>query len=114
MITVLKKEEEFKDLLSKGNVLLKFEASWCGPCKVLNRVIDSLDEKKLNVNFLKVDVDEFSDIAQQYLVSSIPTCFAFIDGKSVPFIKEGKEELSLLGAIEEEDFETILKDTFKL
>ena len=113
MITELKDQKEFNSLLKNGNVLLKFEASWCGPCKVLNRTIESIADS-IDVNFVRVDVDEFPDLAQKYLVSSIPTCFAYKDGKSINFLNDGNEELSLMGALDEDNFVKVLKDTFKL
>ena len=113
MITELKDQKEFDSLLKNGNVLLKFEASWCGPCRVLNRTIESIADN-INVNFVRVDVDEFPDLAQKYLVSSIPTCFAYKDGKSINFLNDGNEELSLMGALDEDNFVKVLKDTFKL
>ena len=113
MITELKDQKDFDSLLKDGNVVLKFEASWCGPCKVLNRIIESIDGS-INVNFVRVDVDEFPELAQKYLVSSIPTCFAYKEGKSISFLNNGNEELSLMGALEEDNFVKVLKDTFKL
>lgn len=113
MVIELKDQKEFDGLLKNGNVLLKFEASWCGPCKVLNRIIDSI-ANNIDVNFIRVDVDEFPELAQKYLVSSIPTCFAYKDGKSISFKNNGNDELSLLGAMDEDSFVKVLKDTFSL
>ena len=113
MIKELKNEEELSELIKKGNVVVKFEASWCGPCKVLNRIIESIDGS-IDVNFVRVDVDEFDQLAGKYLVSNIPTCFAYKDGEVTNFKVNGKEETALLGALNEEEFVRVLKDTFNL
>lgn len=64
--------------------LLDFWAPWCGPCKIMDPVIDEL-EKQLGgkVKVDRVNVDEAPDKAQQYGVMSIPTYIVMKDGKEV-------------------------------
>ncbi len=113
MIVEIKSEEEFNQLIKDGNVVVEFGASWCGPCQVMLRIMKSV-ESDLNVKFVKVDVDKFGELASKYLVSNIPSFFACKDGQSISFKVNGKDELNLLGAIQEDDFVKILKDTFNL
>ena len=113
MIVEIKSEEEFNQLISKGNVVVEFGATWCGPCQMMLRVMKSI-ESSLDVNFVKVDVDEFGPLSSKYLVSNIPVFFAYMGGNSVSFKVNGKEEFNLLGAIQEENFTQIIKDTFNL
>ena len=83
MITELT-NETFNDFIDTADkpVLVDLWASWCGPCKMLSPLVDQLAEKlagKLTV--AKVNVDEASDVAMQFRVSSIPTLLLFKDGE---------------------------------
>ncbi|WP_394325024.1 thioredoxin [Haloferax prahovense] len=53
--------------------LLDFYADWCGPCKTQDPILDDLEDDYENVEFVKVDVDEEQDVANQYQVRSLPT-----------------------------------------
>ncbi|MGB9957356.1 MULTISPECIES: thioredoxin [Haloferax] len=53
--------------------LLDFYADWCGPCKTQDPILDDLEGDYENVEFVKVDVDEEQDVANQYQVRSLPT-----------------------------------------
>jgi thioredoxin 1 len=67
--------EELKK--TTGYYLIDFHAVWCGPCKVMSPIIDtlSLEEELKSVQFLKCDVDEQPEIAELFSVSSIPTFY---------------------------------------
>ena len=64
-----------------GKVLVDFGASWCGPCQMLNPIIEELSQEKTDVKFVQVDVDQQPNLASQYNVSSIPTVLIFDHGK---------------------------------
>ncbi|MBR4748082.1 MAG: thioredoxin [Abditibacteriota bacterium] len=62
-------------------VLVDFWATWCGPCKMLAPIIDQLaGEYEGKVRFVKVDIDDNGDLAQQYGIMSIPTVILFKGG----------------------------------
>lgn len=73
------KNENFKDII-KDKVLVDFYANWCGPCKMVG---PELEKAEGNIKVVKVDVDEFEDIAREYGVMSIPTLILFEDGKEI-------------------------------
>ena len=64
--------------------LLDFWAPWCGPCRVMNPIIEEL-EKELGdkVKVEKYNVDEATDISSKYGVMSIPTYVVLKDDKEV-------------------------------
>ncbi|GAA5915808.1 uncharacterized protein JCM6883_006293 [Sporobolomyces salmoneus] len=54
--------------------LIDFYATWCGPCKAIEPVVHKLaTEYSGRVQFLKVDVDQNQDLAQEFLVQAMPT-----------------------------------------
>ena len=69
---------------NQGVVVVDFFATWCGPCKMLAPIFESLS-KEMNdkVDFAKVDIDRSLEIAQEYKISSVPTMIIFKNGKEV-------------------------------
>lgn len=69
---------------SKGVVVVDFFATWCGPCKMLAPVFESVgDEMKDEARFVKVDIDQSLEIAQKFNITTVPTMMIFKDGKPV-------------------------------
>lgn len=64
-------------------VLVDFFATWCGPCKMLAPIVEKLAEEVASVKVVKVDVDEESELAIRFGISSIPTLLMFKNGKLV-------------------------------
>ncbi len=76
--------ETFDGAIKSGIVLIDFYADWCGPCKMMEPVIDELaSEMEGKAVIAKVNVDEYSDIASRYQIFSIPTFIIFKDGKEI-------------------------------
>ncbi len=77
-------EQNFNDTVASGVTLVDFWAEWCGPCRMLTPIIDELiGEYEGKATIAKVNVDEASELAQQFGVSSIPTLLVMKDGKEV-------------------------------
>ena len=73
-----------KALAQKGLLMVDFWADWCGPCKMLAPLIESLDkEYEGRVTVGKVNVDDEQELALRYGVMSIPTVIFFKDGKEI-------------------------------
>ena len=78
MIKYLETEKEFDEAI-KSDVIVDFYADWCGPCKLVGAILEEIEE----FNVLKVNVDDFKDIAIKYGIMSIPTLIRFKDGNEV-------------------------------
>lgn len=52
---------------------LKIGAPWCGPCKVLNKIIDDVEKEHSDILFLKINVDDCEeDLIDKFGVRNIP------------------------------------------
>ena len=80
-ITITKTNFESEVKSFKGEVLLDFWASWCGPCRMLSPVIDEIAEETPTLKVGKVNVDEEPDLAAAFGVQSIPTVVIIKDGE---------------------------------
>lgn len=78
-------KSEFETLISNEDVVLvDFFATWCGPCKMLGPVLEELAPKFAGkATFVKVDVDQESDLAMRFGIMSVPTMLLFKNGQLV-------------------------------
>lgn len=92
MIKHYSKEEDFNEII-KNKVLVDFYADWCGPCKMLAMEIEKV-ASEIDIDIVKVNVDEEEDIARRYGVMSIPTLILFENGqelkKTIGFMPKDK------------------------
>ena len=91
-------EENFEEqvLNSDKTTIVDFYADWCGPCKMMSPIIDSIaEEKSDSIKVGKVNVDENQELAMKYNIMSIPTVLVFKNGNiSKTFIGvTSKEEI---------------------
>ena len=73
----------FVEFIRYGVVVVDFWAPWCGPCKLLEPVLDEVVEKCPTVTFGKVNVDNAQDLAKEYKIMSIPNVCIFKNGELV-------------------------------
>jgi thioredoxin 1 len=93
----------FKEAVNSNKYLVvDFYATWCGPCKVVGPIIDELKAENQNADleFMKVDVDEYPELAQEFLIKNIPT---------ILFIKDGEVVDKKIGMISKDTIETQIK-----
>ena len=69
------KTSEFDQAVNAGEdlVVVDFFATWCGPCKMISRVVERMAETYKDVHFYKVDIDEEPELAERFRVMSVPT-----------------------------------------
>ncbi|HPR21622.1 MAG TPA: thioredoxin [Candidatus Sabulitectum sp.] len=64
--------------------VVDFSAEWCGPCKMLHPVLESLSEDlSAKVTFVKVDIDRSQGEANQFGIRGVPTMIVFHGGKEI-------------------------------
>jgi thioredoxin 1 len=75
--------DSFKDevLESADPVLVDFYASWCGPCKRVSQILDNIVKGDNKIKVVKVNIEESSELASNYMVMSIPAIILFKSGK---------------------------------
>ncbi len=72
-------ENNFDEEIKNKRILVDFYADWCGPCKMMASVLENIE----GIDVLKVNVDNFPDLAQKYGVMSIPTLILFDNNQQV-------------------------------
>lgn len=95
-------DENFNEevLASDIPVLVDFYADWCGPCKMLAPVIETLaKEQEGKVKVGKLNVDDSPETAQKYGIMSIPTLL---------YIKNGEVVNKTVGVVSKTEIEQIL------
>lgn len=76
---------DFNEIINSDKpTLVDFFATWCGPCKVMNPVIEDTKSKLGDeAKVLKVDVDNNREAAMKYGVRGVPTFIIFKNGEPV-------------------------------
>ena len=86
-------QADFDKSVDSGKLLfVDFFATWCGPCQMMEPVIDEVEKNYSNnteVEIMQVDIDKNPALAAKYSVMSVPTMIV---------IKNGKTTETLIGA----------------
>ena len=90
-------ETNFKEEIKNGKVLVDFNATWCGPCRMLKPILDEFSENT-TVKVLSVDVDQCENLAREFNIYSIPCLILFENGV------ESKRNIGLVSLDEIKDF----------
>ncbi|XP_028806432.1 thioredoxin H2 isoform X2 [Neltuma alba] len=81
---------EVKD--SNQLIVIDFSASWCGPCKFIEPAIHAMADKFTDVEFVKIDVDELSDVTREFQVQAMPTFVLWKKGKEMDRVVGAKKD----------------------
>jgi len=85
-MSVKKQFGSFDELLKSSElpVLVDFYAPWCGPCQLMTGILDKVSETmKDKVQIVKINTDNYPDLASQFKVYALPTLVLFKDGAPV-------------------------------
>ena len=83
MTKTITSENLNETLNSTDVVVVDFWAPWCGPCRTLGPIVDSVAESVGEVTIGKVNVDENQELANTYSIRSIPAILFFKNGELV-------------------------------
>ena len=101
-ITVDESTFESEVLNAEKPVLVDFWAAWCGPCRLVSPVVESIGGKHAErISVAKVNTDENQQLAMRYSIFSIPTMILF---------KDGREAARLVGYMPQPVIEERLRD----
>ena len=101
IVKITSENFESEVLKSDKPVVVDFWAVWCNPCRMFAPVCEDCAEEMPEAKFVKVNVDEVSEIAAKYRIMSIPT---------VAVIKNGEIAAKSVGVISKEELKKLINE----
>ncbi|KAK6928280.1 Thioredoxin domain [Dillenia turbinata] len=96
-ILVFHSAEQWKQHLHSSKdtsklMVIDFFASWCGPCRYMEPILKGFSVKFTDVDFVQLDVDELSDVAQEFGVQAMPTFVLMQGGNEIDRMVGAKKD----------------------
>ena len=91
------------EIRNDGVVLVKFGATWCGPCKMMDRILVSVANKyesDANVTIVSVDIDQNQAMAQEHNITAVPTMLFFKNSAKCERFEGIRSEQNIIDVIE--------------
>ncbi len=101
MTTITKNNYTAEVEAANGLVVIDFWADWCGPCRMLSPIMESLDKEVKDVKFCKVNVDEEPALAQKFGVMSIPMLVFMVEGNVAETLVGYRSKEEILSVIDD-------------
>lgn len=94
-------DSHFNELVGSHRVaLVDFHAEWCGPCKMLEPIVERLAAETA-ATVVKVDIDRHQQLAARHGVRGVPTMVLYVDGEPTERLVGLRDESTLRGLIEQ-------------
>ena len=77
---------------NKDLIILDFGATNCGPCKILDKILEEIEDKNKNIIIGKVNIEHSPSIAIKYSVMSVPTIVILKENKVIQKISGLKDK----------------------
>ena len=77
----IKDLKDFEKKTAKGNVIVEFYATWCGPCKEMKKNLQKINRKKEKVKIYQVDIEKSQDVVDMYGTPQVPAILYMKDGE---------------------------------
>lgn len=89
-MAVKREFNSFEQLLTLSDLpmLVDFYATWCGPCKMMSPILDEVQARlKGQLRVVKIDSDNYPQLASTYGIQAYPTLILFKGGKPIERIE---------------------------
>lgn len=100
-VIITKDNFENEVINAEKPVLVDFWADWCGPCKMMAPVLEEYANEHPEIKVGKCNVDEQTELAQQFNVMSIPFFGLFKNGQLVKTSVGYMPKITLEGFVED-------------
>lgn len=80
----------FQELISSSELplLVDFYAPWCGPCQIMAKTLEQVSTAlKEQVRIVKINTDNYPELASQHQIQALPTLVVFSQGQPVDRIE---------------------------
>ena len=82
-MTNLNSDNFQETIKSTEKCVVDFYATWCGPCKAMNPILEKTEEEIGSGKIFKVDIDQNMDLAEKLEIRAVPTFIFYENGKEV-------------------------------
>lgn len=89
-MTIKKQFGSFQEMLAASEVpiLVDFYAPWCGPCQMMASILEQVNQQlKQKVRVVKINTDNYPNLATQYRIAALPTLVIFKNGQAIDRIE---------------------------
>ena len=84
-------------LASQRPVIVEYWAEWCGPCRIVAPVLESIAADHADsIDLVKINVDENPSVTRKYAVLHVPTISLFVGGEVVKQVIGARSKSALL------------------
>ena len=106
MAVIHAKQEDFNSIINSNEIVfVDFWAKWCAPCRAFGQIYEKVSDNHPEITFIKIDIDENQQIAEEAGIHSIPT---------IKVIKNRLEIWDHKGSISENDLEMVVNEAKKV